>query len=133
MSEWREEGREGWANQVCQCVVNDFAKSKIYKFSATSCKLFCERQRCCSSGVWCIPSTLGRWFSEQEKNWRSGVSSKPWAGRGGREMREGRERREGGRERREGGRGGREGEEGGRERREGDEGREGEEGGSKHY
>ena len=74
---WREE----WANQVCQCVVSDFPR---VKFPATSCKLFCERQRCCSSGLWCMPSTLGRWFSEQEKNWRSGVSSKPWGGKGGR-------------------------------------------------
>ena len=23
--------REGWANQVCQCVVSDFAKSEVYK------------------------------------------------------------------------------------------------------
>ena len=63
-----------------------------------------------------MPSTLGRWFSEQEKNWRSGVSSKPW-GREGRERREGREGRKGGRGEREGGR---------------EEGRE-EEGGSNHY
>jgi len=70
--------RDGYGNELkCQWLLHH----------CTSCKLFCESLRCCSSCRWRIPSSLGRWFSELENTWRRGVFSKPWEGEGG-ELRE---------------------------------------------